>query len=154
MRTSVHRVAGTRARRLPERDAVMVLRRGDDVLRPGPREQLGPVLRVELRGGPGVEEVVVRRAAVDLLMVPRRRAAGNADRVVVPLGVRVVREPLVVGDRPQGTGGLGPGGNGVGAPVDEDPEPGIPEPGRDGPLQAGPQLWAVRLVCGGTGHSV
>ena len=127
----------------------MVLRRGDDVAGAGRGEQLGPGGRVEPFGGPGVEEVVVRRIPVDLAVMLGRRAAGDADRIAVPLGVRVVPEPVLLGHLAQRAARLGPGGDGVGAPVDEDAQLRLGPPGRNGAAQIGPD---GAIVGGGSVH--
>ena len=139
---AVHGVARPRARGVPERDAVVVLARGHDVLRAGPGEEADEVVRVEGLGVPVVEEGVVRRGAEDLPVVLASRAALQPDRVRVPLRVRVVPEPGGPVDRPELARRLRPGGHGVGPPVHEDAQlrgreprghgPGEPVPGRGG----------------------
>ena len=144
--SAVHGVAGPGARGVPQRDAVVVLRRGDDVAGAGRGEQLGPGGRVEPFGGPGVEEVVIRSVPIDLAVMLGRWAAGDPDRVAVPLGVRVVPEPVLLGHLAQGAARLGPGGDRVGAPVDEDAQLGLGPPVRNRSAQVGPDR-AVGICC-------
>src|SRR5205823_8330037 len=83
-RAAPYGVAVARPRRVPERDAVVVLGGGDDVACTRAPEQVHHGVRIERLGGPLVEEVVVRRTAVYLLVVPLRGAAVDPDGVRVP----------------------------------------------------------------------
>ena len=130
------RVSRGGARRVPECDAVVVLRGGDHVSRARGREHLDQSVGVELVCRPAIEEVVVRASAVSLPVVRGRRAARDADGVRVPLRVRVVPVPPRLVDRPQGADGLGPGRYGIGAPVHEDSELRVTEPLRRHPSEA------------------
>ena len=86
---------GMRAR--PQQEAVVVLGDEDDVARAGAREEIGPGVEIaaarqlhELRH----EVVVGVVGAVGLAVMALRRAAVDADRVPVPLGVgRVLEHP-------------------------------------------------------------
>jgi hypothetical protein len=103
------RVEGRR-RRVPQAEALVVLRRRDDVA--GARaDQLGDEgVRVERFGAPQVREVLVRGADAERALVPLPRGrAGDADGVAVPLGVLVVRVRILRRDA-AGAVGRGPGG--------------------------------------------
>src|SRR5690606_35418349 len=79
LRAAGHGVAVPGAGCIPQGHAVVVLGGGDDVVRAGATEEIRPLRGIELRGVPLVEEVVVRRTAVDLLVVLRRWGAFDAD---------------------------------------------------------------------------
>ena len=90
-RTAVDGVASAGPGRVPEGDPIVMLGGRDDVLGASGFEESRPIPRVEGPGRPGIEEIVVRCAAIGLLMVLCGRTAGDAGGVVVPLRVRVVR---------------------------------------------------------------
>ena len=65
---------------------------------------------------------------VDVVVVLRGGAAGDPDRVEIPLGVRVVLEPLALRYRAERTTRFGPGRDRVRSPVNEDPQLGRRQP--------------------------
>ena len=126
----MNRVPRTGAGRVPQRHAVVMLRGRDHVRGAGFGEQPRPGRRVELRRSPLVEEVVVGCVVVDVVVVLRGGAAGDPDRVEIPLGVRVVLEPLALRYRTERTTRFGPGRDRVRSPMNEDPQLGCRQPTR------------------------
>ena len=146
-----------RARRIPQGDAVVVLGRRHHVVGADRAEQARPVGRVVRLGVPVVEERRVGCVAVLARVMRRGRRPLDADRVRVPLGVGVVREPLVVGHGAERPRRLRPRGHGVRAPVHEDAERRVLRPLRQrsaGCPDRSPRDVPMRVRGGGVGAAV
>ena len=122
-------------RRRPQAEPVVVLGDQDHVAGAGRREGPGPVVGVPAVQALAVEvgQLGVRHEAVGLAVVPARRAVREPQRVLVPLGVGVLRQRLGVTGREQvadvGVDRSEPRHRRRG-PVHEDPQLGVGPPRR------------------------
>ena len=127
----------------PQANAVVVLSRWDDVAGTGAVEQRHEVIRIEPLGVPRIDEFVVRRISVQQPVVLCRRAAGDLQRIPIPLGVRVRCIPLAIGNRPVLAARFCRAWDRVRPPMNEDAELGVSEP-RGGLAAESIPVWFSR----------